>query len=243
MIFNIYEKTLDALSWNTFRKHLDFTIPFFIGAVIGIFSFSQVVTYLITEHAMITYFAFIGLILGCVPMIYRKAEIGKIKPSYVVAFVIALACTLFLAYTNDSSYANKSLEELGGFSTAMFFWILLAGFVSAIALLIPGLSGSVILLMVGMYTVIIESVADFDFLIILPVGAGMVLGIATGARLIGTLMKNHHQVMYCAVLGLVIGSVFIIFPGFAANAYGALAIILAVVFAVLSYFLSKKERA
>jgi len=241
MVLGIYEKTLDALSPEGFRKHLSFTIPFFGAALVGIFSFSQLVTYLITEHEMITYFAFIGLILGCVPMIFRKSGISKIRFRFVAAFALALAFTLFLAFTKDFSYANKSLDELGGLSPALFAWIVVAGFLSAVALLIPGLSGSVILLMIGMYMIIIESVAEFDFTIILPLGVGIVLGVATSSKLIKTLLKHFPKTTYSAVLGLVIGSVFVIYPGFTANVFGAIAIILAAAFAVVSYFFSGKD--
>jgi len=93
-----------------------------------------------------------------------------------------------------------------------------------------------------MYTVIIESIAEFDLTIILPVGAGIVLGIVAGAKLIKSMLKNFNQMVYSAILGLVIGSVFIIYPGFLPTMEGVIAIILAAVFAVTSFFLSGKEQ-
>ena len=241
MLFNVYEKLLDSLSWGHIRKNLGFSAPLLSGAVVGIFSLSSLVTYLISEHKMITYFCFIGLIVGCVPMIYRKAEIEKIKPAYVTAFAIALAFTIYLAIRHYSLMDNLTLEELGGASLSLGVWIFVAGFICAVAMLIPGISGSIIMLMLGTYTVSIEAVSKFYLPLVIPVGAGIGLGIVVGIRLIRKLLTHNRQVVYSAVLGLVIGSVFIIFPGFTPNGYGAIAIILGVAFVFVSYFFSRND--
>jgi len=240
MVFNVYEKLLDALSIGHIRKNLDFSVPLLGGAVVGLFAFSSLVTYLITDHEMITYFAFIGLIIGCVPMIYRKAEIEKIRPSYVIAFVIALTFTIYLAIMHYSLMDNLTLEELGGASPSLAVWIFIAGFISAVAMLIPGISGSIIMLMLGTYTASLEAVSKLYLPLIIPVGAGIGLGIIVGIKIIKALLGRNRQLVYSAVLGLIIGSVFIIYPGFTPDLYGALAIILAAGAAVASFFLSRK---
>jgi len=240
MMFNVYEKLLDALSIGHIKQNLHFSIPLLGGAVCGLFSLSWLVTYLITEHIMITYFAFIGLIIGCIPMIYRKAEIEKIKPLYVIAFAVALAFTIFLAVKHYSLMDNLSLAELGGPTPILGLWVFVAGFISAVVMLIPGISGSIIMLLLGTYTVTLEAVATFYIPLIIPVGAGIGLGIISGIKLIKTLLDHNRQLVYSIVLGLVIGSIFIIYPGFVANSYGAIAIIFAVGAAAVSYFFSRK---
>jgi len=199
------------------------------------------VTYLIEYHEMITYFAFIGLIIGCVPMIYRKSEITKIRPAYVVAFVAALGFTVYLAIRHYGLMENLTLEELGGSSPGLIVWVFVAGFISAVAMLIPGISGSIILLMLGVYTVAIESVSLLYLPVLIPVGAGIGLGIVVGIKLIKWLLERNRQLVYSAVIGLVIGSIAIVFPGFEANLMGALAIIFCVGFVFVSYFVSRND--
>ena len=241
MMFNVYEKLLEALSFGHIRKNLSFSVPLLGGAVCGLFSLSWLVTYLITYHEMVTYFAFIGLIIGCVPMIYRKAEIAKIKPSYVIAFAIALAFTIFLALRHNSLMENLTLEEIGGATLSLVIWIFVAGFISAVAMLIPGISGSIIMLLLGTYTVSLEAVSKIYLPVIIPVGAGIGLGIVAGIKLIKALLEKNRQLVYSAVLGLVIGSVVILFPGFTPNLEGVIAIIFAVALTFVSYFFSRNN--
>jgi len=141
---------------------------------------------------------------------------------------------------SNGSLENKSLDELGGLTPHMVFWLFFTGVVCAFAIIVPGMSGSIILLMLGTYNVAIESVAAFDFAILAPVGAGIAVGMVGGVKIIRTLLNKFNQMVYCAILGLVIGSVFIIFPGFEPNLKGAIAIGFAAAFAAVSYFFSRK---
>jgi len=95
--------------------------------------------------------------------------------------------------------------------------------------------------MLGTYTVSIEAVSKFYLPLVIPVGAGIGLGIVAGIKFIRALLNYNRQVVYSAVLGLVIGSIFIIYPGFAPNMYGAIAIILGVAFVFVSYFFSRND--
>ena len=95
--------------------------------------------------------------------------------------------------------------------------------------------------MLGAYTVALESVAMLYLPLLIPVGAGIGAGIVVGIKLIKRLLELNRQVVYSAVLGLVIGSIAIIFPGFVANITGALAIIFCVGFVFVSYFVSRND--
>ena len=241
MLFKIYEKAMDAFSYDGLKRNLSFTIPFVIGLLIGIFSFSFVIEYLLTSHAIPTYFAFMGLIAGCVPMIFKRADIKKIKPLYVVVFAAALAFALFIAFTQDAEYENLTLYELGGHSLTLALRLFIAGVVCALAIIIPGLSGSILLLMLGTYVVIIEAVSSVNFLVLAPFIAGVILGILGGSKIITILLDRYRQILYSAILGFVIGSIAIIYPGFIANIHGLIGILLAVGFAVVSYLSSKND--
>ena len=240
MLFNIYEKFINAFSRENIKKSLPFLIPFFVGCGCSIFLFSRLVAHLLAEYDIAMYFGFIGLILGCVPMIYRKAEYSKIKIGNVALFSAALAFMVLVVLMNDNSIGNKAIEEFEGDLPVLLIWIFCAGFASAVAIVIPGLSGSVILLMLGSYEITIGAISTLNIPILLAVGGGIVLGMLAGIKLIKMLIARHREALYSVVLGLVIGSVFIIYPGFEFGPQGVAAIIMAAGFAVISYLFSKK---
>ena len=241
ILLNFYEKFLDAISVTNIKKNLTFLIPLFLGCIIGIFAFSRLVTFLIVHHGMITYFSFIGMIIGCLPMIYKRANLEKVKAENVAVFAAAFLFMVFLAFISDDSSVNQTLEQLGGISPSIMVWIFFTCFVSAMAMMIPGISGSIIMLMFGVYTVAIEAVSTFNMPVVLVAGAAIILGSLTGIRLIKIILTRFPQIVYCGVLGLIAGSVLIVYPGFSWDIDGAVAVLLAVAFMFVSGYFSKKK--
>jgi len=241
IFLNIYEKILNAASVKTFKENLHFLIPLILGAVVGIFSFSRLVTFLLEEHHIVTYFCFIGLIIGCIPMIYKRAVVDRLRVRNVIVFVLALAFMLYLAFMSGDVLTNKNLAEFGGISPSLILYLFSAGMFHAFIMIIPGISGSIVMLMLGAYTVIVESLSTLNGTIILVVGTGIIIGAAIGIKVIKILLKRHPQATYCAVLGLIIGSIFIIYPGFVIDLEGLLAIVGAIVFGLVSFFFSRRS--
>ncbi len=112
----------------------------------------------------------------------------------------------------------------------MFFFTMLAAlFIAAMVMIIPGVSGSFVMMLLGVYTTVIAAIKDIDLMIIIPCAIGAILGIMLGAKLISSLIKKHSLMMYSGIMGLVIGSVYAIIPaGFGFNlstGYGFVAMI------------------
>lgn len=99
-----------------------------------------------------------------------------------------------------------------------FFTMLAALFIAAVAMIIPGVSGSFVMMLLGVYSTVIAALKDFNLMIIIPCAIGALLGIILGARLMSTLLKKHSLMVYSLIMGLVIGSVYAILPaGFGFN--------------------------
>ena len=241
ILLNIYEKFLNSISLANLKKSASFLIPLCIGCIVGIFSFSKLITFLIIEHEMITYFCFIGMIIGCTPMIYERANIDKIKFRIVAVFVIALAFMLLLTLMRDETSTNRTIAQFGGVTPYLLIFIFVAGFISAFMMIIPGISGSIVMLMLGGYTASVEAVSTFNLAVIVAVGTGIILGSLTGVKAVRIVLNFMPQVLYCAVIGLMLGSIMIMYPGFTLCAEGIAAIILALIFIPLTYFFSKKK--
>ena len=244
ILLNFYEKFLNSVSLVNIKHNLAFLIPLLTGCVIGIFSFSRLVTFLLTNHEMVTYFAFIGMIIGCTPMIYKRANFDGVKLINIAVFLFAFLFMFFMAFMafmSDETHVNQTLAQIGGLTPSVLTWVFFAGFFSGMGMMIPGISGAIIFLMFGAYTVAVEAVSTFNVPLILVVGTGVILGSLTGVKLIKIILAHKPQIVYCAVLGLIIGSVFIIYPGFTVNTEGFFAIAVAIIFMVVSMLFSRKK--
>lgn len=122
--------------------------------------------------------------------------------------------------------------EIGEMSYSMdvgfFLTMMGALFTAAIAMIIPGVSGSFVMMTLGVYTTVIAAIKNFDFGVIIPCAIGAIIGLIFGARLISWLLKKYSLMVYSAILGLVVGSLVAIFPiGYAIDAAVIIAGILA----------------
>jgi len=240
IFLNIYEKFFTMASFKNVKKNLQFLAAFCFGCACGIFSISNIIMFLLERFGQVMYFSFIGLILGMIPMIYVRARSEKIKIRNVFIFILSLLLMLIIAVTGSDNLTNQTLEQLGGITIPILTWLFVAGMISAVALLIPGISGAVVMLIFGAYTVFVEAVSTFNVIILAVLGAGMVAGCLAGIKIIKIMLRSYSQALYSSILGLILGSVFVIYPGFSFDVTGFLSVAFAACFAVLAYFFSKR---
>ena len=218
VVFGCYDKVCGALSLNfkEIKKNIVFLIFFGIGAVIGLVGFAFVITWLFENFPTETYMFFIGLIVGSAPLIIRNATVKqKFTPVCLIPFVLALALVVGLSMLEASGGETAAVSATGIGAAALY---LIAGFVAAVAMIIPGVSGSFIMVLFGTYQPVIASIKALDLAILIPTAIGVVAGLVLGARLISFLMKRFRLIVFSAILGLVVGSLYAIFPpGFGLN--------------------------
>jgi len=146
----------------------------------------------------------------------------------------------------DARNINPEIFELSvsyKMDVPFFLTMMVALFVAAIAMIIPGVSGSFVMLTLGVYTTVIGAVKDLDFAIIIPCAIGAVIGLVFGARLITWLMKKYSLMTYSAILGLVAGSIYVILPaGFGLNIATLVGFICLAVGAFIAYIVGKNTK-
>ena len=240
ILLNVYDKFFSSINIAAAKKNLFAIISFLFGWGIGLLGISRVMMFLFNNHGQVISFVFIGLILGCIPMIYKKATVDKVKIRNVVIFLAAFIFMLFLAFYGDGLSANNTLEQLGGATPAVLVWIFFASFISSMAMLIPGVGGSLMMIVFGIYTIYIEAVATLYTLMLVIFVISMVLGVIAGIAITKKLLELFSQSLYCAIMGFVIGSLMILYPGFSANIEGLVSLVLAGLCFALAYWLSKK---
>jgi putative membrane protein len=248
ILLNVYESFFTAISWSYIKKNLAGTFFFLAGWAVGLLGISNLMMYLFENHRQLVSFCFIGLIAGCLPMIYVKATSGikpvepfkKIKPTNVFFFFIALVCMVSLAFFADDINVNNTLEQLGGVSLPLLTQIFIASFISSMAMLIPGVGGSLMMFVFGIYALYIEAIATLHPVLIAVFGTSMVLGVLAGIVITKKLLERFAQALYFAILGFIIGSLLFIYPGFSLDMEGLLSVLSALAFMVFAYRLSKK---
>ena len=242
VILNVYDKLIDALSSfrKNIRKNLFFLAGIAIGAGVGILLFSKLISYLSTYHGMMTNFFFIGLILGSIPLILRHATAERFKPLHLIPFAITLLVMIAVVIL-DQGDSGPAVEM--AFSLQTVITLFLASAVAAMAMIIPGISGSFVMVLLGTYFTVLQAIDTFNIPLLLPIGLGCLAGILFGAKLIHALLARFPQATYFGILGFVLGSVGLVFKkaGFAFNLTGLFSIVTMLCGAAIALIFGSKK--
>ncbi len=250
VVFGIYDKFINAITYSVKKiwANRKFAFPLLFGMLLGVLLFSKMITALYEMFPAQTDFFFTGLILGSVPMLFaymlkdeacgteegggadlpeKKAakKFGAAKIAGIaVCAIFGFALILLFNYLESVCVGEKeTLGYLPPLSVPLAARIFFAGIVGAVAMVIPGISGSLLMLIMGVYPIVITSIPALlnpetcvhAFFLLLPNGIGVLLGILCGAKLIGWLLKRFPNNTYAVIFGLICGSVLAVFPGFA----------------------------
>ncbi len=182
--------------------------------------------------------------------LFGKDTFGESKPNVLVneedAIIEPHSSHTVTFWNYDSSNISPETFELTvsyKMDVPFFLTMMVALFIAAVAMIIPGVSGSFVMLTLGVYTTVIGAVKDLDFGVIIPCAVGAVIGLVAGARLITWLMKKHSLMTYSAILGLVAGSLYVILPaGFGLNLATLAGFICLGVGAFVAYIVGKNTK-
>lgn len=209
IILNFYDRLMESITFNLkiIKKNIGFLIPLGIGLVIGILGLSKVMNVLLSDYPTQTYFAFIGIIIGSLPLIWSKAKRSdkKIQISSWIAFIVTLGIMIGLAFF--SSDKDAAPIKYTSFSIEACIMCFISMIIGASTMIIPGISGSMMLLIMGMYGTIFGFVISNLYIpLLIPTALGAFVGLFGGAKLITIFLNKYEQLTYMAILGLLIGS-------------------------------------
>lgn len=229
VITKIYDELLESITPNIKKliKNMPFLLPVGIGMIIGILLAAKVLAFLFETYNVPTQLFFMGIILGSMPMIYQEAtREKKLQPINIIPFLIGagIMIGMFFIRTDNISSVDSSLTV----GNAVLF--VLAAFLAAVAMIIPGISGALVMKILGAYDAAIMALNDMNIPVILLFAVGAIVGIFVAAKVISMLLKKFRKETYCIIAGLIIGSVPSVFPsGFKFDAQGIVGIVLLVV--------------
>ncbi|WP_067837595.1 DUF368 domain-containing protein [Amphibacillus sediminis] len=212
LVLGIYDQlilSINGLFSKDWRKHLSFLIPLGIGIVSAVWLLSGLLEWLFEHHPKPTQFAFLGLILGVLPYLLKRSgasENFRVTHYLMLLIGVVIAGSLAFLHGNEAFViVDIHLRE--------YVFLFFAGFLGSTAMILPGISGSLVLLIIGAYGTVINAVSQLKFDILIVVAAGIGVGIIVMSKIIKYFLTHYAYATYAVVIGLVIGSIFVIFPG------------------------------
>ena len=203
VIFGIYERLVSDLAdiRNRLLKDLRFVALILIGVVLGMIVCAFGLEFLMDNIEVPTMFFFAALIVAQIPDIMKLGDDGEpISKWNILAFVIGFAIMILFLFIGDGN--DVELEGITG--TVL---MVLVGVILAVSKLAPGVSGSTVLLALGMYAPFMHALTDLDIGYLLPVLVGLVIGVLGFSKVVDHCMRNHKKSTYVMILGLTAGSV------------------------------------
>ncbi|NLD20258.1 MAG: DUF368 domain-containing protein [Clostridiales bacterium] len=210
MILGIYDDLISSVSsfMKSKRKNFLFLLLFAAGGGLGIFLFAKPLLSLIEMYPMPMLYFFMGAVLGGVPLIVKKSQIKGFSFKSVFCVVLGVVSVFLISLLPEESSQSAMAP---GVESVMF--LVLAGFIAAVALVLPGISVSYLLLVMGLYDEVMRAISHFYMPFLLPLGIGLLLGIVLTTKLLERAMVRHPHSTYLIILGFVLGSMVEIFPG------------------------------
>ena len=249
----IYDKLILVLTHfiKRMKEAVALLVPIGIGMLLSIAVFAKIFSeILFPRFPLQTNLFFIGLILGGLPVIYGKVKGKSIKVPQILAFVLFFVMVVGFALVGEGGDASADIS----FSVVNVIKLFGVGIIAAATMVIPGVSGSMIMMSLGYYNTIIDTINDFinalkdfdiaamlqTFVVLVPFGIGVVVGVVAVAKLIEFMLKKFPEVTYWAIIGLIVASPFAILIMMQVGAIGIVEILTGVVLLAVGFVISLK---
>ena len=214
----IYDKLIHCVNHllKEFKKNVLFLFPIAIGMVIAIIASAFGIDYLFETYPVQTNLLFIGLILGGLPTIYDKVKGVTVRPGHILCVVLLFLLVIGMALLNDKQ-GGAAVIGTGMMDLVKLF---LVGVIAAAPMVIQGVSGSMMLLLLGYYNPILDAIKEFVaallkwdmeamakvLFLLIPFGIGVIVGIVLIARLMEFVFEKYPHYAYWSIIGLLLAS-------------------------------------
>ncbi|MBU6636819.1 DUF368 domain-containing protein [Staphylococcus aureus] len=220
-IYNQFISSISGIFSRRFWPSFTFLIPIIIGMLLAMGSLSNLFNYLLSQHHIPTMFFFGGLIIGIVPYLLK---ISNYKTSFTTKhYMMVISGIAILIVITLMNNGDKHAGETLTLSTSLIIKYFIAGMCASSAMLLPGISGSFVLLVFGVYGTVmlaISEVVKLNFAglpILLAVGFGVLAGFIISSKIIQYFLTHHKLMTFALIIGFVVGSLFAVFPGLPTN--------------------------
>lgn len=226
------------------KKSIKTLLPIGIGAVLSILLMSKLISFCLDRFPAPTTLFFIGLIVGGIPLLTKKVKGVKITPLYAILFLITFSIIMVMTFS-DAGGANLDLANI---NLGMILLLVLIGMIAAGCMVIPGISGSFVLMLLGAYKPIISTIGNLtnfgdlghNLSILMPFGIGIAVGIVGIAKILEYLFSKFETPTYFAILGFIFASVLSLFVGLVGVKISVIEIIVGIILFAIGSFVGYK---
>ncbi len=196
VILGLYERTVNAMGTllKNFKKNILFLLPLIAGMGVGVLLFSKVVDFLLENFAFQTRYAFLGLILGTIPLFNREVRKKGFHKWYYLVIVASAAVGFFFFGFNRHLFPTVTEPSL--------WQSVLLGVAVAGSSIVPGVDSAAIMSAFGLYELYVSSLADFNLQILIPAAAGLAIGAIVISLVINLLIKRAYTATFSVIFGL-----------------------------------------
>lgn len=221
IILGLYDDLIHSISsfFSDIKKNALFLLTVGFGGAIGLIGFSWIMKLLLAHFRYPMIYLFIGVIIGGIPVLYKKTDTADKRAKDWIYFVIGFIITLVMKF-----YDGTIVNLANSAGILQFVFLFFAGIIIAVALILPGISTSFMLLAIGLYDIFIDAVSNIKLNYLVPIGLGAVFGVLTTTRILENSMNKKPRQTYLLILGFVIGSILQVFPGLPEGLYTLLSI-------------------
>ncbi|MDY0224645.1 MAG: DUF368 domain-containing protein [Candidatus Methanomethylophilaceae archaeon] len=205
--FGVYERLIADLAdiSHKLRSDLPFILILGFGILAGMMAIAFGLKYASDNYETLLMFFFVGLIAGQIPQLYNLTSAPEpLNITNVLAFIIGLVIMgsfLFIGTGSDQTLSHD---------LATVVYMLIIGIILAVSKIAPGISGSTILLVLGLYYPLIDVMTSLDLALLIPVGIGLIIGILGFSKVMNYVLNCHRRSTYLMILGLTVGSLFVV---------------------------------
>ena len=244
LTMGIYEDLISSISniFKKFKRSMSFLIPFALGAVVSIISLSKVIDFCLDKYKTLTIVFFIGLIIGGIPLLFKNINVKKITIPKALVFLITFSIILIITYIKSGT-TNVTLNN----NMISYLKLFGVGIVSAATMVIPGVSGSFVLMLMGYYQPllkVINNITSFNnvtnnIILLIPLGIGVVLGILLITKLLEYLFTKYKEITYYGIIGFLFASIITLVLSISLPST-FIEIVLSLLLLIIGYFLGNK---
>lgn len=210
VLLGIYDRLISSISGlfsKEWRKHLGFLIPLGLGMATAVLLLSKLIKYLYEHYPQQTEFFFLGLIIGILPYLFKEANVKEtFKIQHVIFFIMGAILISLMIFRPEVS--GSIMDRSLGTYILLFF----SGMAGSAAMILPGISGSLMLYIIGVYWTVISAINNLELDVLAVVGLGIVIGIIVMSKIIQFFLTNYRTATFALILGLVTGSVVVVYP-------------------------------
>lgn len=234
VVLGLYQKGVNAITeivkFKNLKENIMFLIPIGLGVVVGTVLFGNVLLVFLNKYPMQTSYAFVGFLVGTIPILFKEANKEDFDKKYIIPLIITFIIGIVLLSLKN--YQGIQAEDLT-FIQRSFLGFILAG-----STVIPGISSTVILSVLGYYDFYLAAISSVNIPVLLPIMIGLGIGALIFVFLINFLLKKFYGYTYYAVSGFCIATIPAVIRGtFAFNINTLISCVIAVLAFMLTNYL------